>query len=34
VSRIDLQQRGHGGATVPGGRAWRSLTGKEEASTS
>jgi hypothetical protein len=26
VSRIDLQQRGHRGAPVPGGRAWRSLT--------
>jgi hypothetical protein len=34
VSRIDLQQRGHRGAPVPGGRAWRSLICEEDASTS
>jgi hypothetical protein len=34
VSRIDLQQPGHRGAPVPGGRAWRSLTCEEDASTS
>ena len=33
-SRIDLQQRGHRGAPVPGGRAWRSLTCEGDASTS
>lgn len=32
MSRIDLQQRGHRGAPVPGGRAWRSLTCEEDAS--
>jgi hypothetical protein len=31
---IDLQQPGHRGAPVPGGRAWRSLTCEEDASTS
>jgi len=34
VSRIDLQQPGHRGAPVPGGRAWRSLTCEEDAPTS
>ncbi len=32
VSRIDLQQPGHSGAPVPGGRVWRSLTCEEDAS--
>lgn len=30
--RPDLQQPGHRGAPVPGGRAWRSLTCEEDAS--
>jgi hypothetical protein len=34
VRMIDLQQPGHRGAPVPGGRAWRRLTCHEDASAS